>query len=278
MSNRAIVVLIGTVLVICIGIASASYVIGKKAHSDDVDVATSTVNETAASSKDVDVAIVTGGNSGGYTVKVISDSASASAVAPEHPQIDRPLAFDADVTADQRATLQNAADKLQKMISDDPTSAGLWVNLGTVRKMAGEFEGARQAWEYVSAAAPGNAGVISNLADLYANFLKDQVKAETYYLKVVKLAPQNTDAYKNLAVLYSVGNTTVRNAKAEDILLKGIDANPKAYDLRIILARLYHQEGDTGDAKLQYSYAAKAATDQGLTDIAASIGKEAVGL
>lgn len=270
-SKRTAIILVG-ILVISLGLATASYTIGKNAHRVPATADSAATTTTSSST----VTIGTTGASKGYTVKVISDT-GANPVAT-HPQIDRPIAFSADLSSDQTATFQNAADKLQAMLQDDPSSGGLWINLGTVRKMAGDYEGARQAWEYVANAAPNNTGALSNLADLYANFLKDNAKAETYYNKIIKLAPQGTDAYKNLATLYMTMNTPVANSKAEEVLANGIDANPRAYDLRLILARVYRQEGDVSDAKLEYSYAVNSASAQGMEDAAKSIKQEAAGL
>lgn len=274
MSSKRTAVILVSILVISLGLATASYTIGKKAHNADIQITTAS-STTSTNATDSPITITSSNGATGYKVQVISDSAH---VAPTYPQIDRPLAFSANMSDDEKTTLQNAADKLQAMLKDDPTSGALWINLGTVRKMAGDYEGAKEAWEYVANAAPNNTAALFNLADLYANFLKDNAKAESYYEKVIALNPDSTDAYKDLATIYTTMNTPIANNKAEEILAQGIDANPRAYDLRIILARLYRQEGDMTDAKLEYSYAANSASAQGKEDAAKSIKQEATGL
>lgn len=273
MSSKRTAIILVSILVISLGLATASYTIGKKAHNAEMTTTVDSATSTDSSSSPITITSSNGAS--GYKVKVISSSVQT---APTHPQIDRPLAFASTVTNDQKTAFQDAANKLQAMLKNDPTSGALWINLGTVRKMAGDYEGAKEAWEYVAAAAPNNTGALSNLADLYANFLKDNAKAESYYEKVISLAPQSTDAYKDLATIYATMNTSVANNRAEEILAQGIDANPRAFDLRLILARLYRQEGDMTDAKLEYSYAANSASAQGREDAAKAIKQEATGL
>lgn len=274
MSSKRTAIILVSILVISLGLAIVSYTIGKKAHNADTATTTMT-STTATNASDSPITITSSHGTTGYRVHVISDSLQA---APTHPTIDRPLAFSAGMPDDQKTTLQNAADKLQAMLKDDPTSGALWINLGTVRKMAGDYEGAKEAWEYVANAAPNNTAALFNLADLYANFLKDDAKAESYYEKVIALDSGSTDAYKDLATIYTTLNTPVANNKAEEVLAQGIDANPRAFDLRVILARLYRQEGDITDAKLEYSYAVNSASAQGQEDAAKSIKQEASGL
>ena len=71
---------------------------------------------------------------------------------------------------------------LVAQLKADTTRVDLWLKLGIHRKIAEDYEGAAQAWEYVALTAPGDLRTIAygNLADLYQNFLKDPAKAKFY--------------------------------------------------------------------------------------------------
>ena len=61
------------------------------------------------------------------------------------------------------------------------------------------------------------------------------------------------------------------NTAAEDILKKGIAANPNAVDLQYLLAQYYKKLGRAPEAQSMFTAAADSATRQGKTDLAAQI-------
>ena len=58
-----------------------------------------------------------------------------------------------------------------------------WLVLGVYRKMIGDYESAKEVWEYASAIRPQNSVSFNNLGELYAYYLKDNAKAEKIILK-----------------------------------------------------------------------------------------------
>jgi tetratricopeptide (TPR) repeat protein len=122
-------------------------------------------------------------------------------------------------------------------LKQDPSQLKLWLTLGSYRKMAGDYEGARDAWEYVAAAAPSSFVAFNNLGDLYMNFLKNYPKAELNYRKVIAVRPDYIDTYRNLYTLYHYLYKTNTTAAA-DILKEGLKNNPNNPDLLAIQAQM----------------------------------------
>lgn len=230
---------------------------------------TSTIVLTGGEKNDV-TGIVSDAPKGSYKIEVVGDSA-----APKPPQIQRPLTFSGDLSDDQKTAIQASANELQQKILTSPQDAGAWTSLGTVRKIAGDYEGAKQAWEYVTKLAPQNATAYYNLADLYANFLKDYPKAEAMYKKVMGINSTDTNAYRNLFEIYT-GTSYIPTATAgEEILKRGIAAVPDAIDLQVLLARYYKGQGRAGEAAATYEAAIAAAKKAGNTQLASDLEAEA---
>ncbi len=252
---------------LAIGVAFALLILGGFVffRSPSSDTAQSTSTPTIDFSTSTQ-GLTTSGDS--YTVSVIPTTKL-----PPTPQINRPLTLSASFSQDQKDAIQKAAGQFEQMLVKNPQDAGAWTSLGTVRKIAEDYEGARIAWEYVTALAPKNATPLYNLADLYTNFLRDYARAEGYYKKVIALNAADTNAYRGLFQLYST--LYKRGAGApEDILKQGIIAAPDTIDLRIILARYYKSLGRMADAAAAYSNAYATAVRLGKTDLAQEIKAE----
>lgn len=231
-------------------------------------VPSSTTSGSNATGTTFDLTGLTAGQStttGGYTITAIPD-------APKPPQVNRPLAFSGGVSAEMKTSLQAKADTLQAILQKAPTDLKAWINLGIVRLQAGDIEGARQAWTYVTQAAPSHPLAFANLGNLYAAHYKDYAKAETNYLKALSLNKADTNVVRALFELYTdnLNNPTA----AEDILKQGIADAPKAVDLQVMLARYWKEQGKTTQAKAQYDAAIANAKAQGLAQLAADIETE----
>lgn len=156
----------------------------------------------------------------------------------------------------------------------NPTDFRAWIDLGSMREAAGDYQGAISAWGYVEKLYPANPTAYLNLADLYLNYLKDYPKAEASYLLAAKYAPTDSDIYANLFTLYTTTSYKPSATAAEDILKKGIAASPKSVNLQVLLARYYKSLGRTADAKVEYDAAIANAKAQGQTALAAEIQAE----
>jgi hypothetical protein len=189
------------------------------------------------------------------------------------PDFRAPLKFSPDIQADVKAALQNAAIKLQAKLATDSLDLGSWINLGTIRKMGGDYTGAEKAWLFVTQAAPSNPLAYSNLGDLYENFIKNYPKAEQSYLTELKLNPKDEGTYLNLYTMYANMYKQGTSA-AEDILKKGVAAIPNSVNLHVQLARYYKGKGDKADAKKEYDAAIAAANKAGQSAVASELQAE----
>jgi tetratricopeptide (TPR) repeat protein len=119
-------------------------------------------------------------------------------------------------------------------LKDDPTLFNSWLILGIYRKQIGDYEGARQAWDYVGKISPGNSTSFNNLGNLYAYYIKDNQKAEENFLKAIKNGPDMVYIYRNLYEFYRY--VMKDDIKAKAILAQGIAANPDtSQDLQYLL-------------------------------------------
>lgn len=98
-----------------------------------------------------------------------------------------------------------------------------WIELGLLRKLLADYEGARDAWEYAAFLSPTFHVPFHNLGFLYLQHLKDFRKSEENYLKAIDNEPKDIQAYIDLSDLYYFSLNDANNAK--EILNKGIKAN-----------------------------------------------------
>lgn len=190
------------------------------------------------------------------------------------PDFRAPIRFSAGTSADVRAAINARDAQIVSTLEKNTFDLGAWIDLGTIRKMAGDYKGAETAWLFVAKAAPNNSVAYNNLGDLYMNFLPDYPKAEAMYLKTIAIDKTLVGSYETLATLYE-HFYKIQTTAAEDILKKGIAANPTSVDLKATLARYYTSQKMTDKAKAEYQAAIDTANAQGQTDLAASLKAEA---
>ncbi|MEK7614285.1 MAG: hypothetical protein AAB428_01290 [Patescibacteria group bacterium] len=180
------------------------------------------------------------------------------------PSLERPLSFgenlDPAVRGEIMARIKATIAELKKNL----TSFSDWINLGIERKQLGDYEGAAEAWEYVSLIQPKNAVSFSNLGDLYTNFLKDYPKAEKNMLTVVELNPNSIAGYRNLYGLYGLYYKD-KAGETPKILEVGLKNNPENYDLLVLSGQYYKGIGDITKAKSYYERALLVAEKAGQT-------------
>ena len=143
---------------------------------------------------------------------------------------------------------------LSSALEREPDYPKGWLQLGILRKFAGDYEGASLSWQYASVMRPADYIALNNLGDLYHYYLKDFQKAENYMRQAVAAKPDFISGYKNLHDLY-VFSLKEKSALADDVLLEGIKNNPKDYYLRTILASYYKDQGQKDLARKYYEEA-----------------------
>lgn len=113
-----------------------------------------------------------------------------------------------------------------------------WIQLGLLKKVIGDYVGARDAWEYAGVIRSANSISFANLGELYWRYLPNFPKSESNFKISIKNKPSDPDTYMSLADLYVYSYTAKANL-AEGVLLKGIAANPADVNLLKKLAFLY---------------------------------------
>lgn len=215
------------------------------------------------------IMIVTTPGGSSYTVAQVPISNP-----PAAPAYKGTITCPSDMSQEQCVSIQSQDATVVGKLNANPADSSAWIQLGTLREESGDYQGAVVAWNYVATLYPTNSAAYFNLGDLYMNFLKEYPKAEANYLLAMKYAPADTTIYTNLFTLYTTTPYSPGVTAAEDILKRGIAANPKAVDLQVTLARYYKSLGRTADAKAQYDAAIANAKSQGQTALATQIQTE----
>lgn len=178
---------------------------------------------------------------------------------------------DLSVTA-REATIKYLNTSVENL-KKDPLAYQDWVNLGLARQMLGDYVGAEEVWIYATKLSPTTPVAFSNLGYLYMVYIKNGAKSEASYKQALTLNPKDVNSYRSLAELYTYHYKKDTNA-VELILKEGIQKNPDAYDLGVLLARYYVEKGMIMEAKSVYTEAASSARSAGKVDVATSIETE----
>jgi len=169
--------------------------------------------------------------------KVEIDAIDGKSVTP--PSLTRPITITTSLSAEVAATLRTEMEDTVLQLKENSTRVDLWLRLGSQRKMAGDYEGAREAWDYVAIAGPASINFIAyaNLADLYKSYLKDYKKSEDHYLEAIRLKPDFINFYQGLFELYTVyGYKGVMTAS--QLVDLGLKSNPGNKDLLTLQSQI----------------------------------------
>ncbi len=235
--NKNIQTVLGVALVLAIAGLTGFYIYSDFSKSDNVeppqvDVVVS-AGETATSTDAVNEA----GKDKGYTVEVVpiknKTAVKASIAAPD---LDRKIVFGSDVSKDAQKIITTKINSLEDALKKDNSSLENWIDLGLYRKIAGDYEGARDAWEYVGVISPQNSLSFRNLGDLYGYYLKDSQKAEKNLLKAIENGPNRVEYYFKTVEFYR--EVMKDNSKARGVAQQGVKANPDSKNLKDLLASL----------------------------------------
>jgi tetratricopeptide (TPR) repeat protein len=132
-----------------------------------------------------------------------------------------------------------------------------WLELGGYRKIIGDYEGALQAWLFLSEIRPNSFVSFHNIGDLYAFTLKNYQKGEQYLLASLELNEGSTQGYLALANLYQNVPELGKADRVDDILLRGLKVDAVNPLLLTTLAGYYR---DSGSRDLALAYFKKALT------------------
>lgn len=173
---------------------------------------------------------------------------------PPAPTLERSTDFKNTLAPQVKAIMLTRIEDNIKELKKDPLNVNEWIMLGVNRKSLGDYEGARDAWEYAKALAPTDLVAWNNLGDLYHFYLKDYVKSEENWKKTIALKPDYVQGYSGLVDLYKY-SFKVKLSETPVILKAGIAKNADVIDLQVMLAHYYQEAGQTTEAKDAYNKA-----------------------
>lgn len=124
-----------------------------------------------------------------------------------------------------------------------------WIELGLLKKIIGDYIGARDAWEYAGVLQPKNSLSFANLGELYWQYLPDFPKAEENLKISIRHKPEDTQTHVTLADLYHY-SYEAKHDLAPQVLLDGLKSNPSNGTLMRRLAYLYEQREEWTNALL----------------------------
>ncbi len=149
------------------------------------------------------------------------------------------------IPEDRVTQWQEQFEAAKEMVLEAADNFNSWKIIGALHKAIGNYEAARDVWEYMGIIRPENSLSFGNLGDLYMGFLVDFEKAEYNLLRAMQNEPQGMTYYRNLHTLYASG---YKKELADDVLLTGFKANPESVNLMTLLASFYRDEGDIARA------------------------------
>lgn len=162
-----------------------------------------------------------------------------------------------DLTHEQETKykLDFEKDKKDTLASSDAFNMSALINIGSIKRGVGDFEGARDAWEYVSAKRPKNSISFFNLGQLYAEDLKNNDKGEENFLKVLENSQGesgNEQYYRGVVDFYTYFYPE-KISEVEKILLAALSTEQyqNSQDLLALLATYYGNNGQKEKA-LEY--------------------------
>lgn len=205
---------------------------------------------------------------GATEVQVVAgkDEGPAALVKVPAPDLNRPVVFSVSFSDSDKVKITAKISELSAILKKNNNSFDDWISLGLVRKTIGDYEGARQAWEYGSAIRTKNSLSFRNLGDLYHYYLKDYPKAEQNLKQSIKNDPSDIGTYRALVDLYTQSYTE-KLSEVPTVLTAGLKANPEQYDLFIMMASYYKGAGDKANAKMYYEKALAVADKSGMTNM-----------
>ncbi len=118
------------------------------------------------------------------------------------PNLDRSVVFESGYSIEQREKIEGQVKILTDALKIDPDRFNEWTDLGLLLKSSGDYEGARQAWEYAGAMRPENSLSFSNLGVLYGYYLNKPLKAEANLLHAIENEPLFLNHYMRLTDFY----------------------------------------------------------------------------
>jgi tetratricopeptide (TPR) repeat protein len=165
-------------------------------------------------------------NKGGRQSQKPSGTSTVNDLELKIPDLDREINIPSNVPESIAKSARSKIKELSAALKKNPDLFNLWMDLGSYRKAIGDYEAARDIWEYASAIRPKNSISFGNLGSLYALYLRDYEKAEFNFLKAIENDPHAVYLYYKAFEFYR--DFMKDKDKARAIIERGIEANPSS--------------------------------------------------
>ncbi len=164
------------------------------------------------------------------------------------PQEIRPVPEEVKLfTEDQKKKIYLDIENDGQAVKKDPGFFQGWVQGGLLKKVIGDYEGARDMWEYAGVIRPQNSVSFGNLGELYWRYLPNFPKSEQNFKIALKNKPDDIGAYVSLAELYYYSYKE-KSSLAYPTLLGAIKTYPNSLDLMKAIAVLYGRDQNYAQA------------------------------
>ncbi|GIW68576.1 MAG: hypothetical protein KatS3mg100_070 [Candidatus Parcubacteria bacterium] len=171
-----------------------------------------------------------------------------------HPTVRRPVG--AEVSASVRAQLEAAMAAAEAQ----PHNPEAWLNLGLVRKAAGDLEGAKEAWRYANELRPSYVLPLVNIGSVLALEEGKPEEAQNYFTLARERNPSYLFTYQQFADIFS--GMRGEHGRAEAFLREGIARNEKSAALWLWLGEVLERaQGRGGDALYAFMQAREIARE-----------------
>ena len=228
------------VLLVCAGFGFYFYKNLSLKTQEGISVGQSNSSSSQMAGNTVNIGGVTiqgEGDMSGVKIEPVAVANNKLAVNVPLPDLNRTIKITANMDENAKKIVTAKIQDLSSQLKKDSDNLENWLVLGVYRKTIGDYESAREVWEYASAIRPKNSVSFNNLGELYAYYLKDNKKAEENYKKAIENDPSAIYIYRNFFDFYRYFMKDTAKAKA--ILEKGITANPAtSSDLKNLLQTL----------------------------------------
>lgn len=166
------------------------------------------------------------------------------------PDLDREIVISDKYPKEFKDSVTGQINDIRGQLKADYDSLQNWLQLGLLYKSAEDYRGAEGAWQFAVLIRPKDAVAFHNLGELYWLHMPDYPKAEEYFKKSIELSPMPL-TYDKLYQLYRYSYKE-KAGLADDVLLEGIEKNPKEPYLTYTLAQYYEETGNISQAIVYY--------------------------
>jgi tetratricopeptide (TPR) repeat protein len=164
------------------------------------------------------------------------------------PDLNKKVNFSPNTPSEAIKILNSRIEESRDLLFSDRTLLNEWLNLGINLKVAGDYQMAKDVWEYASFLNPENSVSFLNLGDLYGYYLKDLVNAEKNYRKAVDNDLMHSTPYLKFADFYL--EVLSDKQKAVDMVKEGLSVLPNDDSLQMKLKVLQVlKNGEKGEPK-----------------------------